>query len=88
MKPPVINLFVPVSLHPNIFDRFICIDFLKDKKVKSVYSDGWVPVYTIHSILMQLQSFLNEPLIHDIDEKLNKKIFKDNVRQANAFKCS
>lgn len=70
--------------HPTIFDKDLCIDFLQEKVAEGIYSDGWVPVYTIQSILMQLESYFNEP-INKNDRK--KYRTEDDCREANAFKC-
>ncbi len=51
-KPPSIK-FLTKMFHPNIYnDGNICLDILKDK---------WSPVYDVMSILMSIQSLLNDP---------------------------
>lgn len=56
--------------HPFVYGRYICVDMLQENWYHPVemdeetqmrklwYTGGWSSCYTIHSILMQLQSFL------------------------------
>lgn len=53
---------------------------------KGMYDSGWVPAYTIEAVLLQLQSFLFEPLPEDI-EKIKGILINYAIKEANDFKC-
>ena len=59
LQPPVVKLRCRTLKHPNVFGFGICLDMLNggERATSSSYS-GWSSAYTVHSILLQLQSFL------------------------------
>jgi ubiquitin-protein ligase len=63
VSPPEITLSTPIP-HPNVFGNKLCLDMLET--TKNQIWEGWVPAYTIEAVLIQLQSFLFEPLPEDI----------------------
>jgi ubiquitin-protein ligase len=61
-SPPDVKLCTIIN-HPNVFKNWgesgawICLDLLKDYTTSTKY-EGWSSVYTVTSILLQMQSFL------------------------------
>lgn len=70
-SPPSIKIFASIP-HPNVFGNTLCLDML-DKNNHMIYQ-GWSTAYTIETILIQLQSFLFEPMADDIEDKKKIKI--------------
>lgn len=84
VSPPTVKLFTPIP-HPNVFDgNTICLDILDPKK-KEIYQ-GWTSAYTVEAILIQLQSFLFEPLPSDVLGR-SRVTCLEAVKQANDYKC-
>ncbi|EFC44394.1 predicted protein, partial [Naegleria gruberi] len=45
-------------LHPQVYNRKVCLELTQQKEGTEENADGWSCSYTVFSILMQLQSFL------------------------------
>lgn len=88
---------LPTLPHPNIFSDYICMDLLSD-----YYGDnnntkyGWSTAYSLYSILITLQAFINDGLLlatygpdeenDNTIENHNKNIFS-KIRRIQEFKC-
>jgi len=96
--PPKVRLCTRIN-HPNVWKEYdgtdaawICLDMLKEYTVKTKY-EGWSSVYTLQSILLQLQSFLfseNVPQDYGGDSSLeygNSSVVQSIERIKN-FKCT
>eukprot|EP00386_Alphamonas_edax_P000681 GDKI01002117.1.p1 GENE.GDKI01002117.1~~GDKI01002117.1.p1 ORF type:complete len:947 (-),score=330.89 GDKI01002117.1:22-2772(-) len=64
LNPPQITIENTLS-HPNIFGSYICLDLLEtgqwaDKEERMMKYTGWSAAYSVQTILMQLQSFMQE----------------------------
>jgi len=95
--PPKVKLCTRIE-HPNVFENWgdsgawICLDMLKEYTVKTKY-EGWSSVYTLTSILLQLQSFLfseNVPQDYGGGESLSygNHSVCSSLQRIKSFKCS
>jgi len=98
IAPPDVRLCTRID-HPNVWKEYdgtdaawICLDMLKEYTASTKY-EGWSSVYTVESILLQLQSFLfseNVPQDYGADQSLqlgNSSVVRSLNRIKN-FKCS
>lgn len=83
--PPTITLFNNIP-HPNVFGNFICLDMIQQHSFRNEEGQGWSSVYSVQSILTQLQSFLFEENLDQNKEKVEMDA-KKAVKEANVFKC-
>jgi len=95
--PPKVKLCTRIA-HPNVFENWgdngawICLDMLKEYTVKTKY-EGWSSVYTLTSILLQLQSFLfseNVPQDYGGGQSLSygNHSVCSSLNRIKSFKCS
>jgi len=95
--PPKVKLCTRIE-HPNVFENWgdngawICLDMLKQYTVKTKY-EGWSSVYTLTSILLQLQSFLfseNVPQDYGSGKSLSYGNYDvcSSLNRIKSFKCS
>lgn len=61
LRPPKIRAVSPLP-HPNIFGEYICLDLLTDyyDEGESKTKFGWSTAYSLYSILITLQAFIND----------------------------
>jgi len=95
--PPDVRLCSRID-HPNVFGEWdgtdaawICLDMLKEYTVKTKY-EGWSSVYTVQSILLQLQSFLfSENVPQDYGGSQNLELGNcsvvSSINRIKKFRC-
>ena len=87
MRPPEIRVKSSIP-HPNIFGQYICLDLLSDyyDETDNSFNSakyGWSTAYSIYSILITLQAFINDGLkrkIYGPDKKNSNEIMYHNLR--------
>jgi len=93
-SPPTVDLMTLLP-HPFVFanlhgkKNWVCLDLLEEgvfvkEEDKNMQYTGWSSAYSIHSILVQLQSFLFDDEMHYASYKVT---LADAIKAANAFKC-
>jgi ubiquitin-protein ligase len=80
---PNITLFTSLP-HPNVFGNTICLDVTQP--LGREHGTGWSSVYSVQSVLIQLQSFLFEKTIQKDQAEHAMKV-EVAVKNANEFKC-
>lgn len=95
LSPPEVNLLSGEFTHPNIFSGNICLDILEQNKPNnrsnrdSQDTIGWVPSYTIQSVLIQLQSFMYEGHYHlhkNMTQSMQREI-REEIEESNSYVC-
>jgi len=95
-SPPDVKLCTRID-HPNVFGNWggdgawICLDLLKEYTTNTKY-EGWSSVYTVTSILLQLQSFLfseNVPQDYGGPESLEYDNYSvvSSLKRIKQFRC-
>jgi len=93
--PPTVDLMTLLP-HPFVFSNkhgkknWICLDLLEDgefvkEEDKNMVYTGWSSAYSIHSILIQLQSFLMDDEMHYATYKVT---LVEAIKTADSFKCN
>ena len=83
MSPPTINIMSPLK-HPNVFGNYLCLSMfdMATKKIKK----KWSSAYTLHSILLQLQSFLFD-VKKSFFNKKNLALIQEQVEDSADYDC-
>lgn len=86
LSPPDVFVLNRNIVHPNILsDGKICLDILEKKTDKKDNLVGWRSVYTVLSILSQLQNFFFDVnktfLINDYEEKKELEIIDEKINE-------
>lgn len=84
MSPPTISISTPLK-HPNVFGNKLCLDMF-DIATKKMHKK-WSTAYSLHSILLQLQSFLFD-VKKSFFNKANLAIIQQQVEDSADFHCN
>lgn len=104
LRPPEIVVKTSIP-HPNIFGEYICLDLLSDyydestNSASSAYNVkyGWSTAYSLYSILITLQAFINDGLhrkIYGPDKKDERSIeyhnrwIDERIRHIQKRRCT
>jgi ubiquitin-protein ligase len=84
MSPPTISILTPLK-HPNVFGNHLCLNMF-DIGTKKVHKK-WSTAYTLHSILLQLQSFLFD-VKKSFFNKKNLALIQEQVEDSQDHECN
>lgn len=83
LSPPKISILTPLK-HPNVFGTQLCLAMF-DIATKKVHKK-WSSAYTLHSVLLQLQSFLFD-VKKSFFNKRNLALIQEQVENSQDFEC-
>lgn len=83
ISPPKIKLCTSV-IRSHVYGEWICLDLLETHRTNELYS-GWSTVYSVSSILLQLQSYLFDT--EDLGEDKTTKQYYKTLRTKEAYTC-
>ena len=83
LSPPTISINTPLK-HPNVFGSYLCLQMF-DMAVQN-NSKKWSSAYTLHSILLQLQSFLFD-VKKSFFNKQNLLTIQEQIEDSADYEC-